>query len=153
MAVNNFNSFNRFSALPANISQFGTTVEELSLQKGKPEANPVHSPMAAPRVPDTKLALSRSGSDKLRLATPTSPDVNPYEGPKSALVLSRNVEKKLSGNIVGELSRVLSAENVDPNQGLMVDLLRRVGGLTSYLGEFNKMASYVQARSIAASKG
>jgi len=87
--ADNFISYSRFTALPPNISQFGVTVEEVALQKGKPDANPIHAPMAAPRVAEARLSLGANGSDRLRLENPLSPQVNPYEGPKSTLSPSR----------------------------------------------------------------
>ena len=153
--ADNFISYNRFTALPPNIAQFGTTVEELQLQAGKPDPNPVASPMPETRVPDAKLALTRLGSDKLRLANPTQPLTNPYEGAKSNLALSRNALRRLQGAVIKDLDELVDSDPaIDPDlRGLMRDSLRRVAGMREYLGQLIQMTEQVYVRSLAASKG
>ena len=88
--MDNFVSFKRFTSIPANIAEHGATVEEYKLAQGRPDGDPVLSPMADPVVSEARLALAPTGSDSLRLGTPASPEANPYEGPRRTLVLSRN---------------------------------------------------------------
>ena len=121
--ANNTISYNRFSALPANIAHYGTTSEELALQKGAPDPDPVLSPMADGVVPARQLALSRAGSDKLRLANPSQPMANPYEGRKPNLVHSRHAVTKLAGPVVEQLKNLV-------NTGAVVE------GNVQYSGSF-----------------
>jgi len=153
--ADNFISYNRFTALPPNIAQFGNTVEEVHLQAGTPDPNPVASPMPETRVPEARLSLAAAGSDKLRLAKPLLPQVNPYEGLKSNLVLSRNALRRLQGNVLKDLDELVDGDlEVDPSlRGLMQDSLRRVASMREYLGQLIQMAEHVYVRSIAASKG
>ncbi len=149
--ADNFISYNRFTALPPNISEFGVTVEEVQLQKGAPDANPVLAPMASPRVSETRLALAPGGSDRLRLENPASPQVNPFEGPKSTLSLSRNAVKKLSSNVIADLGNVVATgANFDASmKSLMGDSLRRVNGMRDYMSHLNQMSEAVMVRTAA----
>jgi hypothetical protein len=153
--ANNFLSFNRFTALPPVIMRFGWTEEEAAATRGKPEGNPWLSPMAKPAVAETRLSLAPGGSDKVRLPQPATPQANPYEGPKPTLVLSRNAVKKLSGNVVGELQKLVVGGAVSDKtlQTLMLDSMRRVTGLREFMDHLNQMAETVYVRSLAASKG
>ena len=153
--MNNFVRFNRFTSLNPNIAQHGLTVEEFKSSQGAPEGDPIHSPMAAPSVSDTRLALVRRGSDNLRLNTPQGPEANPFEGPKRTLVLSRNAVTKLQGRVVGELNQVVRSASItnDEVRTRMLDSLARVNGLTSFVGHLNSMSESVMAHSLSASKG
>ncbi len=152
--ANNFVSYNRFTALPPNIGSFGVTVEELEIQRGKPDPNPVLSPMAAPRASEVMLALTPAGSDLLRMGNLIQPEVNPYEGAKSNLSLSRNAFRKLGGAIIGHLGHMIGGSSIEANlKGLMQDSLRRVIGMREYLGHRVKLTESIYVRSIAASKG
>lgn len=153
--ANNTISYNRFSALPANIANYGSTSEELALQKGAPDPDPVLSPMADAVVPSEQLALSRLGSDKLRLATPSQPMVNPYEGSKPNLVHSRHAVTKLAGPVIDQLKNLVhGGEVVEGNvQHQMMHSLKRVASLTAFLDQQNKMVDNIYARTLSASKG
>ena len=153
--ANNTISYNRFSALPANIANYGSTSEELALQKGAPDPDPVLSPMADAVVPSEQLALSRLGSDKLRLATPSQPMVNPYEGGKPNLVHSRHAVTKLAGPVIDQLKNLVhGGEVVEGNvQHQMMHSLKRVASLTAFLDQQNKMVDNIYARTLSASKG
>lgn len=152
--ADNLTSFNRFTTLPANIAAYGATVEEFELQRGQPDVNPMLSPMASPRVTAPRLALQPSGSDNYRLGEPLQPSVNPYEGPKKTLVLSRSAVQKLSGNVVSQLQATVEQIELEGNlQARMLDSIRRVVGLRDYLHEINAMTELVYVRSLAASKG
>ena len=155
MMANNIVSYNRFSSLPANISSFGATVEEINLQHGTPDPNPVAAPMASPKVPEARLALGRGGSDQIRLGGPAEPVINPYEGAQPTLVLSRKVVQKLDSGVISQLQQSVEGELVgDQNlRGLMQDSLRRVLGLREFVDGLNKMTESVYVRAIAASKG
>jgi hypothetical protein len=141
--------------LPANISSFGATVEEINLQHGTPDPNPVVAPMASPKVPEVRLALGRGGSDQIRLGGPAEPVINPYEGAQPTLVLSRKVVQKLDSSVISQLQQSVEGELVgDQNlRGLMQDSLRRVLGLREFVDGLNKMTESIYVRSIAASKG
>jgi hypothetical protein len=153
--MDNYLSFRRFTSVDPNIARFGATVEEFKIQHGNPDPNPVLSPMANQAVSDVRLALTRTGSDRIRLSEPASPQVNPYEGPKMTLVLSRNAVKKLKGKVIGDLQRLVTGGAVaDGNlQSLMLDSIKRVGGMREFVDHLNGMAEQVQVRTLAASKG
>ncbi|OGQ89094.1 MAG: hypothetical protein A2289_22770 [Deltaproteobacteria bacterium RIFOXYA12_FULL_58_15] len=153
--ANNFLSYNRFTTLPPVIMRYGWTEEEAAATRGKPDPNPLHSPMAASAATEVKLALVPAGSDKMRLAGPGEPKQNPYEGPKMTLGLSRNAVKKLSGNVIGQLQHLVQGNAInDPNlRALMGDSIRRVVGLREYMDHLNRLTEGVYVRSIAASKG
>src|SRR5262245_51202824 len=110
--MDNYLSFRRFTSVDPNIARFGATVEEFKLQRGAPDPNPVLSPMANPVVTDVRLALLRTGSDRLRLNEPLVPQINPYEGPRMTLVLSRNAVRKLRGKVVTDLGEIIEDEAV-----------------------------------------
>jgi len=153
--ANNTISYNRFSALPANIAHYGTTSEELALQKGAPDPDPVLSPMADGVVPAKQLALSRAGSDKLRLANPSQPMANPYEGRKPNLVHSRHAVTKLAGPVVEQLKNLVNTGAVVEGnvQHQMMHSLKRVASLTTFLDQQNKMVDTIYARTLSVSKG
>ncbi|MBT6177662.1 MAG: hypothetical protein HOI23_10485 [Deltaproteobacteria bacterium] len=153
--ANNTISYNRFSALPANIAHYGTTSEELALQKGAPDPDPVLSPMADAVVPARQLALSRAGSDKLRLANPSQPMANPYEGRKPNLVHSRHAVTKLAGPVVEQLKNLVNTGAVVEGnvQHQMMHSLKRVASLTTFLDQQNKMVDTIYARTLSVSKG
>ena len=153
--ADNFISYSRFTALPPNISDYGATVEELQLQRGKPDANPALSPMAAPRIPAQRLFLKPRGSDQLRLGEPVEPDVDPYEGPRSVLTLTRSALRKLDSSVVAELQKLVQSGAIrDANlAALMGDSFRRVVGLREYLVQLYEMTEAIYVRSIAAGRG
>ena len=111
--------------------------------------------MAQPAVSDTRLALARGGSDRMRLANPIAPEVNPYEGAKRTLVESRNAVSKLRGRIIGELRQLVQSEDVAPPnvRNLMLDSMRRVAGMCELVDQLNGMSEMVLMRSLAVSKG
>src|SRR5687767_1385200 len=109
--MDNYWSFRRFTNVDPNISRAGATVEEFRIQRGNPDPNPVLSPMADQAVSDVRLALTRAGSDRMRLAEPAYPEANPYDGPKRVLVLSRNAVKKLMGSVLRDLERLVQDVN------------------------------------------
>lgn len=153
--ADNFISYNRFTALPPNIADYGASVEELQLQRGKADANPMLSPMPVPRVSLQRLFLKPGGSDQLRVGEPLVPVINPYEGPQSTLSLSRNALRKLNGRMLGELEEQVDVGELGDKEttGLMADSLRRVAGMRNALDDLTKMAEGVYVRSVAASRG
>jgi len=153
--MDNFVSFNRFTSLDPNISVHGMTVEEFELQRGTPDPNPMLSPMARSAVTELRLGLATEGSDRLRLGVPVEPDVDPYQGPKQILVLSRNAERKLGSGIMAELKSLLSDDSIpDSNlRKLMRDSLSRAVGMGSYVAHINAMREMINANQLAASKG
>ena len=152
--ADNLVSYNRFTALPPVISEYGWTKEEAISTRGNPDANPAISPMASPAVSEVQLSLAPGGSDKTRLNLPSGPDVNPYEGATPSLVHSRNVVSKLGGSMIGQLENTIQSDAVPENvKGLMQDSIRRVVGMREYLGHLNEMTESVYANAIATSKG
>ena len=153
--ADNLISYNRFTSLPNNIANYGQTVEEIQSQRGTPDANPMVSPMASPRVSDPHLALARAGSDKIRLNQPSEPVINPYEGPKSVLTLSRSATQKLKGAVVGQLQGIVGQGSIgDENlQRQMDHSLQRVKGLAEFLDYQNSLTDRIYAMTLSVSKG
>jgi hypothetical protein len=154
--ADNFISYSRFTTLPPNISDFGSTVEEVKLQRGNPDRNPTLSPLAAPRQSALRLFLKPRGSDQLRLGEPVEPGQNAYEGPQSNLGLARNALRKLqTGALVDLQGHVDSPEHAgDPKtRSLMQDSLRRVGAMRDYLGERTRMTETIYVRAVGSSRG
>src|SRR5689334_4419063 len=110
--MNNLVSFSRFTNLNPNIAQHGATAEELIRARGTPDPNPVLSPMASPAVAEARLALTRLGSDQLRLGRPSSPAQNPYEGPKRTVTLSRSAHTKLKGKVIQDLRALVKESTI-----------------------------------------
>lgn len=153
--ADNFISYNRFTAMPPNISTFGATVEEVKLQRGQPDKNPTHSPMAAPRVSLRRLALKPRGSDQARLAEPDQPPVDPYEGARPAVSLLREAAGKLSGDLLGSLAAHLEESAAVPAQlrEPMRQSCRRLSLLGQHLGQINAMVNAIQGRALATRQG
>ena len=153
--ANNPVSYNRFTTLPSNIAQYGFTAEEVASQSGAPDPDPVLSPMASTQAPNTQLALSRPGSDKLRLNQPADPVFNPHEGQKPTLVLSRHAVTKLNGAVVGQLRSLVSSGAISDSQvkNQMEHSLKRVGALAEFLDYQNKLTDQIYARTLSVSKG
>ncbi len=169
--ANNFISYSRFTAMPPNIATFGATVEELKLQAGKPDANPVLSPMAASEVTARRLSLSATGSDKMRLTLPTGVNVNPYEGPKPVSVLMRSALQKLRGGTFTALRDAVQRARKDDHQGqqqqqgrdqlpndpklleLMDDSLNRVISMNALADRTLAWMTYVESMALSSSRG
>ena len=111
--------------------------------------------MADVVAPSEQLALSRLGSDKLRLATPNQPMVNPYEGSKPNLVHSRHAVTKLAGPVIDQLKGLVDGgQVVEGNvQHQMMHSLKRVASLTAFLDQQNKLVDNIYARTLSVSKG
>ena len=153
MATDLRTSFERFSSGPSNIAVYGWTKEEAQLQEGRPDPNPVLSPMPTSAVTAIRLGLETAGSDKLRVAEPTAPQVDPYEGPQSWLSLSRSAVTKLGGAIVGSIQATIAELVHDPDiQTLMKDSLTRLSGMRDSTAMTVKWADGIQAKQAAASK-
>lgn len=145
-------SYNRFTTLPPNVADYGATVEELKLARGSPHKNPAVSPLPNPRLSQRRLALKPRGSDRLRLAEPQEPQVDPYEGPGSVLALSRDALGKLAGPVLSGVQEAVGRSTQVPPQvrDLMMESARRVSLLGDFLREQVQMAQGIQARAIAA---
>ncbi len=152
--MDNFVSFNRFTSLDPNIAQHGATVEELVRARGTPDPNPLLSPMASPGVSETRLALVNSGSDRLRLGDPTQPEVNPYEGPKRTLVVSRNAVAKLRGQVIADLQALVKSGAVGTPEvrARMTDSMQRVAGMRDYIDHLNGLSESIVAHTVGAAK-
>jgi hypothetical protein len=170
--ANNFVSYSRFTALPPNIADFGSTVEELKAQSGKPDANPILNPMAATEVSAKRLALSTTGSDKMRLGLPTNISINPYEGPKPASVLMRSALQKLKGGTFTALRDAVQRARKDdqgqdgqqrrdrddlPNDPklleLMDDSLNRVISMNALAERTLSWITFVETMALSSSRG
>ncbi|MEL6339863.1 MAG: hypothetical protein AAFP04_04065 [Myxococcota bacterium] len=146
---NNFSRFQVFSGgLPANISTFGYTTDEVKIQAGTPERDVRIAPMASPQVTETQLALAPAGSDLNRLASPNDPQFNPYEGPKSMLSLNRDALAKLQSPIIEQVRHIVDdlKNQGAPNADLMGDSAgTRLRTLVWELTSLTDMASQVKA--------
>lgn len=151
--ADNFVSFNRFTALPNNIADFGASVEELKALRGTPDKNPAASPMAAPAASRRALALVPAGSDTLRLAEPVEPGADPYEGARPVLVLSRSGAKKLKTGVLADLQDVVDDLAEGDTKRLMQDSFARVHAMRDLLADRNAMTENIYMRSLAASRG
>ena len=150
--ADNFVSFNRFTALPNNIADFGSSVEELKSLRGKPDKNPAASPMAAPAASQKELALGRAGSDTLRLQEPQEPGADPYEGPRPVWVLSRVGTKKLKRGVLVDLQEAVEDMPDSDTKSLMLDSFARVQAMRDLLSDRNVMTENIYMRSLAASR-
>lgn len=151
----NFVSYNRFTTLPPNVADYGATVEELKLPRGKPDKNPAISPLPNPRTSERRLSLRTRGSDRLRLAEPAEPDLDPYEGPRSVLGLSRDAHLKLAGPALAALGEVVAdSAGIAPQvRDLMAESARRVNLLGDFLGRQVQLTQAIVARAVAAKPG
>lgn len=152
--ADNFISYQRFAALPPDISKYGVTKEELTIQNGKPDPNPALSPMPDNHIPETRLGLRPHGSDAMRLTHPTGPEVNPHEGPQSKLSWNRKALRKMSGQIMKDIEELIDSGAIgDEALGrLMRDSLDRVDSLVQYLTQLNKMTEMIYVRSITSTR-
>lgn len=150
--ADNFVSFNRFTALPNNIADFGSSVEELKALRGKPDKNPAASPMAAPAASQRELALNPAGSDTLRLQEPREPGADPYEGPRPVWVLSRLGTKKLKRGVLTDLQEMVAEMPEGETKSLMQDSFARVQAMRDLLSDRNALTENIYMRSLAASR-
>ena len=150
--ADNFVSYNRFTALPNNIADYGASVEELKALRGRPDKNPAVSPMAAPAASQRELALTPAGSDALRLTEPHEPGADPYEGPRPVWVLSRLGTKKLKRGVMADLLDVVEELPDSDTKSLMLDSFARVNAMRELLGERNDMTENIYMRNLAANR-
>ncbi len=144
--ADNFISYQRFTSLPPNISSFGATVEEFKMQKGAPDANPVVSPMANTEVTQVRLALARTGSDKVRLGEPSEPEANPYEGARPNLVLCRGAVHKMQSAVVAQLHRLVNDDRAQAS-------MSRFDALREFMANQVRLGEEIDARRLSAAKG
>ena len=150
--ADNFVSYNRFTALPNNIADYGASVEELKALRGRPDKNPAVSPMAAPAASQRELALNPAGSDTLRLTEPQEPGADPYEGPRPVWVLSRLGTKKLKRGVMADLLDVVEELPDSDTKSLMLDSFARVHAMGELLGERNDMTENIYMLNLAANR-
>ncbi len=155
MALDNLNKFSAFTNFNPNIAEYGMTPEEFTIQQGKPDANPMVSPMAKPAVAEAKLSLGNQGSDKLRLTSPSEPAVNPYAGPGRTLSHSRNAVTKLRGAVIGSLRGMTQNSNVGTpeTRKLQGDSIRRLDIMVELLDYKISLGESITAHTLAAAKG
>jgi hypothetical protein len=144
--------FNRFTALPANIAEYGATKEEFEIQKGAPDPDPILSPMPQARVSDVRLALTPSGSDMTRVARPLEPNVNPFEGARKLVVLARQAVRKLDSAVVEQLQPTIDASN-DPNVANMKQSWRCAIGMREESRLLTTWAEMVEYKSLSGARG
>ena len=151
----NFVSYNRFTTMPPNIADFGATVDEIKIQRGQPDKNPVLSPMATPRLSLRRLALKPRGSDHTRLSEPSEPTVDPYEGARPASTILREAAAKLAGELVPSLdAHIANATDIaGPLREPMRQSCRRVAELARHLTQTNAMTNLIQGRTLATRQG
>jgi hypothetical protein len=150
--ADNFVSFNRFTALPNNIADFGASIEELKALRGAPDKNPVVSPMAKPAQSERELALAPAGSDSLRLQQPKEPGVDPYEGPRPVWVLSRVGAKKLRRGVLVDLEQAVGDMAEGETKELMQLSFSRVNAMRDLLQDRNEMTENIYMRHLATSR-
>lgn len=152
--MDNFVSFSRFTSLNPNIAEHGATVEELVSVRGKPDPDPIASPMANPAVSVIRLALANEGSDRLRLTGPLQPAVNPYAGPKRTLGLSRTAVTKLGGRVIEDLHVLIKSGTVGTEEvrARMLDSMQRVNGMREYVAHLNGLTESIVAHAVGAAK-
>jgi hypothetical protein len=144
--------FNRFTALPSNIAEYGATKEEFDIQKGAPDPDPVHSPMPEARITETRLALVPSGSDMTRVSRPAEPNFNAFEGPRKLVILSRQAVHKLDSPVVEQLMPAIEASN-DQNLANMKQSLRCAFGMREQSRTLTTWAEQVEYKSLSVSRG
>lgn len=150
--------FTRLPSAPSDVSQAGSTVEELKLQAGTPDPNPVVSPMLAPEVRAQALAQIGSrleGSDNTRLSTPPTPTFqDPSQVFHYRLVDAFSAIKKLDASAVGDVMRIVNDAVKDPVvQRLMGDSGARVDAMTDKLRMFTDWAAQVDVKRLSRTKG
>jgi hypothetical protein len=135
--ADNFISYKRFTALPTDIAQYGSTTQELVQHtKGAPPANPVAAPDATPRATEAVLGLHRAGSDNMRLGELPTPAYNPYEGQKRDYEQIRRVLAKFDTQLLDHLRNAVASANISPeHRVLMEDSMRRKKYLEDFLRE------------------
>lgn len=151
--MDNLSRFFSYTGVNPNISQFGQSVEEIKIQRGAPDADPVASPMPNTSAPNALLALSRDGSDRLRFQSPEQPEVNPYAGATQTLFLNRNALLKLDSSTFTQLAALIQNGSVGTpeTRPLMGDSMTRVAALKGSLQNLASMAMAVavQTRAVA----
>ena len=99
--------------------------------------------------------LKPAGSDRLRLGDPQQPVINPYEGPKRTLFLSRNAVAKLRGRVLQDLQNLVDQGAVGSPEvrQRMSDSMRRVNSMCDRMAHLNAMADAIIYNTLANSSG
>ena len=151
----NMISYERFTSLPVNISEFGSTAEEYSLTKGKVETNVTIAPMAT-RAAEGLLG-PRTTSDNLRVAAPEQPPVNEYEGFRHDHITVRGAINKGRARIGGFINEAVREGTVkglsEGQRNQILASLAREHNMTQLLGRINRMQEGIFARIIGGAKG
>ncbi len=153
--MDNMISYQRFTNMPVNISEFGSTAEEYALTKGKAETNIMIAPMAT-NAADGLLA-PKTSSDSLRVEAPATPQVNEFEGPKLHHITVRGALTKGTAKI-GRF--IADAVKNDPMSGISADRrgqilasLSKESAMCDLLGRFQRLQEGVYSRVLGQAKG
>lgn len=151
----NMISYERFTNLPVNISEYGATAEEYELTKGKVETNVTIAPMAT-RAAEGLLG-PRTASDNLRVGAPAQPPINEFEGFRHDHITVRGALSKgraRIGTFINEAVRDGSIQGMsDGQRNQILASLAREGNMTKLLGTINRMQEGIFARIIGGAKG
>ena len=152
--ADNFISYSHFAAMPPNIAEHGATVEEIRLQRGTPDRNPVASPMPATRLSRIRLGFRRGGSDALRMGEISAPAADPYEGPQSELVLTRGLMRKMDSGLLTDLEGLVHAASdlSADKRTAMLDSFGRLNEMRRELSARQDMREFIYVRTVAAAK-
>lgn len=145
----NFLRFRVFSGgLPADISTYGYTPEEVKSQTGSPEHDVRIAPMAMPQVTQTQLSLSLAGSDLRRLSSPNEPGFDPHEGPQLMLTLNRSALRKLRSPVIDQVGAIVDemrARGVPNAEPMNTSVRTRIRAMDRVVTSLVNMASFVRA--------
>lgn len=151
----NMISYERFTNLPVNISQYGATTEEYELTRGKVEPNLQIGPM--PTRAAEPLLAPRLSSDNLRVAAPAQPPVNVFEGFRHDHLTIRPALQKGHARIssmIGELVRGGTVPGLGDNQrGQIVASLSREDHMIALLERVNRMQEGIFAKLSGGARG
>lgn len=148
-------SYQRFTNMPVNISEFGSTAEEYALTKGKAETNIMIAPMATNAAEG--LLGPKTSSDHLRVEAPTTPQINEYEGPTLHHIAVRGALTKGTAKIGRFIAETVKSDAMrgigDDRRGQILASLSKESAMCDLLGRFQKMQEGVYSRVLGQSKG
>jgi hypothetical protein len=142
-------SYTRFTALPNNLSEVLPSAEEIKLTRGKPDRNPVASPMASTRITGKKLALEPQDTYNLSLGKSPQSVADPFLGPESGFSGMNELIRKLSHPVLEQLTHYLQGKTaLDAEQRRIQQSLGIVGRLVKKLASTQSMVDHVAVRMV-----